>query len=190
MVYEPIDQTCQHSLTIMARTHGDPASLTHALQQAVWAVDRDLPISQMQTLTRTLNDTMAIPRFCMILLFLVAAVALGLAMMGIYGVIAYALGERMQEIGIRMVFGAQAGDILRLTMRRAFILIAVGIFTGLLVALVLGRVVQDLLYQTNQADPVVFGMGILLLAGAGLLACYIPARRAAKVDPMEALRYE
>ena len=126
----------------------------------------------------------------MMLLFLVAAVALGLAMMGIYGVIAYAMGERMHEIGIRMVFGAQAGDILRLTMRRACVLIVVGVFTGLLVALALGRVVQDLLYQTDQADPVIFGMGVLFLAGAGLLACYIPARRAAKVDPMEALRYE
>jgi len=190
MMYEPIDQTCQHSLTMMVRTHGDPSSLTHALQQAVWALDGDLPISQIQTLTRTLDNTMAIPRFCMMLLLLVAAVALSLAMMGIYSVIAYALGERMHEIGIRMVFGAQAGNILRLTMQRGFVLIAVGAFIGLLVALALGRVVQDLLYQTNQADPVVFGMGILFLVGTGLLACYIPARRAARIDPMEALRYE
>ncbi|MBL7184900.1 MAG: FtsX-like permease family protein [Phycisphaerae bacterium] len=190
MMYEPIDQTCQHSLTTMVRTHGDPTSLTHALQQAVWTLDRDLPISQIQTLTRTLNNTMAIPRFCMILLFLVAVVALGLAMMGLYGVIAYAMGERMHEIGIRMVFGAQANDILRLTLQRAFVLITVGVFTGLVIALALGRVVQDLLYQTKQADPLVFSMGVLFLVGAGLLACYIPARRAARIDPMEALRYE
>jgi len=190
MMYEPIDQTCQHSLTVMVRTHGDPTSLTHALQQTVWSLDRDLPISQIQTLNQTLDDTMAIPRFCTMLLLLVAAVALGLALMGIYGVIAYALGERRPEIGRRMVFGAQASDVLRLTMRRGFSLIALGAGTGLLGALALGHVVQDLLFQTKQADPVVFGVGILFLTGAGLLACYIPARRAAKIDPMEALRYE
>ena len=190
MMYEPIDQTCQHSLTMMVRTHGDPTSLTRALQQTVWSLDRDLPIFQIQTLGQTLGDTMAIPRFCMMLLLLVAAVALGLAMMGIYGVIAYALGERRHEIGIRMVFGAGMSDILRLAMQRVCLLISIGVVTGLLMALALGRVVQDLLYQTDKADPVVFGMSILFLTGAGLLACYIPARRAAQVDPMEALRCE
>ena len=190
MMYEPIDQTCQHSLTVMVRTHGDPTSLTRVLQQAVWTLDRELPIFQIQSLSQTLEEIMAIPRFCMALLLLVAAVALGLAMMGIYGVIAYALGERRHEIGIRMVFGAQVGDILRLTMRRAFVLIGLGVFTGLLLVLALGRMVRELLYQTNQADPVVFGIGILFLVVVGLLACYIPARRATRIDPMEALRYE
>jgi hypothetical protein len=105
-----------------------------------------------------------------------------------------------QVLGVRPYLGrwflpedatqGKADDILRLTMQRGFVLIAAGAFTGLLIALALGRVVKDLLFQTNQADPLVFGMGILFLTGAGLLACYIPARRAAKVDPMEALRYE
>jgi putative ABC transport system permease protein len=164
--------------------------LTHALQQALWTLDRDLPIFQIQTLGQTLEDTMAIPRFCTMLLLLVAAVALGLAMMGIYGVIAYALGERRHEIGIRMVFGAQAGDIVCLTMRRALLLITIGVLAGLLLVLALGRMVRELLYQTDHADPVVFGIGILFLVVVGLLACYIPARRATRIDPMEALRYE
>ncbi len=145
-----------------------------------------LPISQLQTLTRMLNNTMATPRFCMMLLLLVVT----LAMMGIYAAIAYALGERMHEIGIRMVSGAERWDVLALVFRQNAVSTLLGRLLGILLAIGLTSLIRNSLQGISPMGPVSIITTVVVLAMISLLAGYVPARRAVRIEPMEALRYE
>ena len=177
-------------ITLVVRTTGDPAALTQALKETVWSFDRNLPISQVVTMDAVVADANAQPRFEMLLLGIFAAVALLLAAVGIYGVMSYAVSRRTHEIGIRVSLGANPADVVLLVVRQGMALALIGSAAGIVGALGLSRLMKSLLYGVNPIDPVVFlGVTILLLVVA-MAASYLPARRAMRVDPMIALRYE
>ena len=175
---------------LVVRTASDPMSLAAAVQREVWAVDKDQPVTNIQTLEQVISDSIAPLRFRTLLLGLFAVVALVLATVGIYGVMAYAVMQRTHEIGIRMALGAQLRDVLKLVIGQGMRLALIGIALGLLAASALTRLVKSLLFGVSATDPVTFVIVATLLAGMALLACWLPARRATKVDPMIALRCE
>src|SRR5215510_8683390 len=175
---------------LVVRTASDPMSLAAAVQREVWAVDKDQPVTNIQTLEQVISDSIAPLRFRTLLLGLFAVVALVLATVGIYGVMAYAVTQRTHEIGIRMALGAQQRDVLKLVIGQGMRLALIGIALGLLAASALTRLVKSLLFGVSATDPVTFVIVATLLAGMALLACWLPARRATKVDPMIALRCE
>ena len=159
-------------------------------RQEVRSIDRLQPLSNIQTLEQVLADSVARPRFTMILIAILAGVAVVLAALGIYGVISYSVTQRTHEIGIRMALGATRANVLGLVARQGILLASVGLFIGLLIATGMTRLMASLLYGISASDPVTF-VGIALLLGAiALLASYIPGFRATKVDPVIALRYE
>jgi putative ABC transport system permease protein len=186
----PLAQSPAGSMEVALRTTGDPLALGHSAREAVWALDRDLPIPSIQTMEQILSERVAQRRLNMLLLGLFALVALVLAAVGIYGVISYAITQRTQEIGIRMALGAQASDVLWMVVWRGMRLTLIGVALGLAAALALTRVMQNLLFNLSATDPTTFALIALLLVGVALIASYIPARRATKVDPLQALRHE
>jgi len=172
------------------RASGDPAALGSAIRTAVWAIDPALPISRMQTMERVRSNYLGPQQFNLVLVALFGALALILAAAGLYGVAAYSVAQRRREIGIRMAMGAQAKDVLRLVLGYGTKLAVLGVAVGSLTALVLTRLVSSLLYGISEHDPLTFvGVAVLLLSVA-VIASYIPARRAMRVDPLVALRYE
>jgi len=174
----------------VARTRADPGSLGSAMRRAVWDVDPDQPIRQMLTMDQLFAETISEPKFYALLLGSFAGVALVLAAMGIYGVMAYSVSQRTHEIGVRMALGAERRGVLGHVIRRGLLLTIAGVVVGLGGAVALTRFISSQLHGVGAMDPTTFaGMSLLLIAVA-LFACYIPARRAASVDPMEALRYE
>ncbi len=178
------------SLYLSVRTEGDPLSVVAPAREAVWSIDRDLPVSQIKTMTQLMSESVALPRTYTLLLGLFGGVAMLLAAIGIYGVIAYAVTQRTREIGIRMALGAQTRDVVKMIVKEGMTLALVGVAIGLAASFALTRVQASLLYGVSVTDPLTFLVITLLLASVALLACYLPARRATKVDPMEALRYE
>ena len=175
---------------LVLRTKGDPASVAGAVRQAVWSVDKDQPISHVRTMDQVFAAAISQERFQALLLGLFAALALVLACIGLYGVISYAVAQRTHEIGVRMALGARPRDVLRLVLRQGMSLTIVGLVLGIAIGSVATRVLSDLLYGVTARDPLTFvGVPILLLLVA-FLACYIPARRATRIDPLVALRYE
>jgi ABC-type antimicrobial peptide transport system permease subunit len=174
----------------VARTAADPAAMTAALAGEIHALDAELPVYDVSTMEQRLHDALAKRRFSMLLLGVFAAVAMTLAAIGIYGVMSYWVNQRRHEIGIRMALGAQAGNILQLVLRQALALVGVGIVIGLAGALALTRLMASMLFGVSATDLVTFGVISLLLAGIALVAGYLPARRATKVDPLVALRCE
>ncbi len=172
------------------RTNGDPASLVGAVREAVRAVDPDQPISNIATMEEVLGQEAAQRRLGMILLTAFAVLALLLASLGIYGVLAYFVAQHRNEIGVRLALGATPAKILLLVLRKGMALTLLGVVIGLAASLALTRLMTSLLFGVKAVDPLTFAMVPLLLAVVALLACWIPARRAAKVDPMVALRYE
>ncbi|MGE0130004.1 MAG: ABC transporter permease [Blastocatellales bacterium] len=190
LVYVPYRQDAWRGMTMVVRTAGDPASMANAVRQAFRSVDKETPISNVQTLQKVWRDSTARQRFGVWLLSVFAALALCLAGIGIYGVMSYSVTQRTQEIGVRMALGARGRDVLKMVLRRGLALTLPGIALGLLAAFALTRLMKSLLFGVSATDPLTFAMIALLLAAVALLACWIPARRAAKVDPMIALRYE
>ena len=186
----PEKQQPDNRLTLVARTAGDPASFAGALRDAVWSVDKDQAVYDIKTMDSTLAEMTSQRRFNMLLLGLFAAVALVLASVGIYGVMSYSVAQRTHEIGIRIALGADRRDVLRLIVGQAMGLALVGIGAGLVAAFSLTRLMASLLYGVSATDPAIFTMIAVILTGVALGASFIPARRALKVDPMIALRYE
>src|SRR3989441_9871516 len=172
------------------RTKGDPTTLAEPIRRETKAVIPNLPPPLLRTMDDLLSETVAQPRFQTALLSLFAGVALLLATCGIYGVLAYAVTQRQREIGVRLALGAQKRNVLSLVIGQGMRMALAGVAIGIVAALALTRVIRSLLYGVTPTDPVTFVFVSLLLVGVALLACWLPARRAAKIDPMEALRYE
>jgi putative ABC transport system permease protein len=188
-VLQEADEMYNLSFAVRA-SGGEPSALTQSVRAAVLAVDRNQPIFDVKPLRQIVADSIALRRLALLLLSVFAAVALALAAAGIYGVMAYAVEQRTHEIGVRMALGARGGDVLRLVVRQGLKLALCGVALGLAMALVLTRLMEALLFGVSATDPVTFvGIASLLLIVA-LAACWIPARRATKVDPMIALRCE
>jgi putative ABC transport system permease protein len=177
-------------ITLVARTAGDPAAVAPAMKEAAWSFDRNLAISKVVTMDGIVADANAQPRFEMLLLTIFAAIALVLAGVGIYGVIAYSASRRTHEIGVRMSLGATRGDVLLLVVRQGMWLALAGSVTGLAGALLLSRLMTKLLYGVQPTDPATFVAVATGLGFVAMLACYLPARRAMRIDPVAALRCE
>jgi putative ABC transport system permease protein len=190
-MYVPFDQDPSRSLDIVLRVAStNLVGLNGDVKRAVHEVDKDLYVPTLEPMTNFLATQLAQPRFNMMLLAVFAAVAMVLAAIGIYGVIAYSVTQRTREIGIRMALGAQKTQMLGMVLRQSMLLVGIGIAIGFLVALAATRVMATLLYGVSANDISIYAVVIALLSAAAFLASYVPARRAMKVDPMVALRYE
>jgi putative ABC transport system permease protein len=183
-------QSAEPTFSLAIRSNGDPLRLTEAVSKEIQTIDKDQPIANVQTMDQYLSSSVAQRRFNMLLLALFAGLALLLSAMGIYGVMSYSVAQRTHEIGIRMALGAHKRSIIGLIVKQGMFLALLGIGIGLIGSFALTRVMTNLLYGVSATDPITFVGISLLLALVALLASYIPARRATKVDPMVALRYE
>jgi putative ABC transport system permease protein len=189
-MYFPFSQFPLPFMTIVVRTASDPLSLVPAARNQVMAVDKDQPISNIHTMEELLAISVSQRRFNMLLLITFAVVALALASVGIYGVMSYTVAERTHEIGLRMALGAQRRDVIRLVISQGMMLAGIGVGIGLVCAFAMTRMMSSLLFGVGATDPLTYALIAALLSSVALLACYLPARRATKVDPMVALRYE
>ena len=178
------------SMSLVIRTSSDPANLTAAARNEIRSLDKGIPVFNVKTMNDVLGTSIASQRMSMLLLSAFAFMALLLAMIGIYGVTAYYVTQRTQEIGIRMALGAQMSDVMKLVFRNGMALALIGIAVGLAGAFALTRLMASLLFAVKPTDLMTFAIVSLCLLLTALIACYLPARRAAKVDPLVALRYE
>jgi putative ABC transport system permease protein len=188
--YEPFAQEPSSFITLVVRSDSDPTKLSAAIRSQVLALDKEQPVYGITRLEQTLANSVAQQRFSMLLLGIFATVALVLAAVGLYGVMAYSVTQRTHELGIRMALGASSRDVLGLVVGHALALTLIGVGIGLTAAFFLTRLMESLLFAVSATDPVTFAAISAMLTGVSLLASYIPARRAMKVDPMIALRYE
>jgi putative ABC transport system permease protein len=188
--YVPQTQMPFTQLVGVTKTSNEPRSLISAVTKEVAAMDQDVPVFAVKTMEEYLSTSVAGPRFSTTLLSIFAAVALVLTVVGLYGVMSYSVAQRTNEIGIRLALGAQARDVLLMIVKQGGTLIFVGLVIGLAGAYALTRLIASLLFGVTAKDPFTFGAVAVLLAIVALLACYVPALRATKVDPMEALRHE
>ena len=192
LVYAPYAQGSEGTtnMFLTVKTDGAPLAVVGAIREQIRQVDRDQPVASIQTLDARISASVAQPRMQMMVLAAFAALAVLLAAIGIYGIVSYSVTQRTREIGIRMALGAARRDVVALVVRQAFTMNALGVAVGLAGALLLTRVLRTLLFAVSTTDPIVFGVIVLLLTTTALLATYLPARRAAKVDPLVTLRYE
>jgi putative ABC transport system permease protein len=190
MLYEPMTQDCWNAQTVVCRTTGDPLALAEVVRQAIWSLDPAQPILKIDTLKREVLKTVSMERLSSLLMGLMSGVALLLAVTGIYAVVAHSVSERVNEIGIRLALGAQQQNILTMILKKGLVYIVVGLGIGVSGALMTSKFLSSQLYQISATDPVTFATVSMILLLTAVLACYIPARRATKLDPMEALRYE
>lgn len=188
--YEPFAQVPFSSLNVVIRTSGPPAALLGAIRPTVYAVDKDQPIGTIRPLEEIMADSIARQRFAMTLLTVFSLVALVIAAVGIYGVMAYSVVQRTGEFGIRMALGAQQRDVLRLVLTQGGKLVGLGLIIGLAATLAASRAMGSMLFNTSAQDPLTLGTITLLLGAVALVACLLPASRATKVNPIEALRSE
>ncbi len=190
----PYAQDPMRNVTLAVRTdariYPDPQRFAPALRHAVAEVDKDQAISKVLSMPRLMTDRLAMRRLAVILLGIFAALALVLAAVGIYGVLAFAVAQRTHEIGVRMALGAGRGDVLRMVVAQATVLSLAGVGVGLAAAFALTRVLRSMLYGVSTTDPAIFAGVAVVLTAVAALASYIPARRASRLDPMAALRYE
>lgn len=191
-VYVPFAQSpfLNDSAYLLVRTALPPAVMVKSIEQQVWSIDGDIPVEQVETADQLIADLLAEPKFHALLLSAFASIGFTLALAGIYGVVSYSVGRRTREIGIRMALGAQRGKVLRMVLAGGMIPVWVGIAVGVGAALALTRLIQSFLYGLKAADPVTFVGVALAFSAAALLASYLPARRATRVDPVIALRAE
>ena len=189
-LYVPYQQLQYGSMAVVVRTDDDRLALAPAVKQQVYAIDPLQPVARVTTMEDLIGSSVSARRFNMVLLGTFAALALALSAVGIFGVISYSVAQRTREIGLRMALGARSGDVLAMVLRDGLVLAAIGIAIGLAGALALTRVLSSLLYEISPMDPLTFGgVAALIMVVAGV-ACFIPARRAATVEPMIALRHE
>ena len=179
-----------NQMSLVVRTSIEPRNLAKDLQSTVATLDKDLPLFDVKTADQYLNNAISQPRFSALLFGLFASVALFMSSIGLYGVMAYSVTQRTNEIGIRMALGAQVSDVLKMVVRQGMVLAAIGVALGLLAAVVLMRLLTSLLYQISATDPLTFIIVSAVLLIVALAACFVPARRAARTNPLKALRYE
>jgi putative ABC transport system permease protein len=188
--YEQQDQPWKRWMYLAVRSDINTTSVASQVKGQIWSVDKQIPVTKLRTMNEVMAASLAAQRFNMTLMGIFAAVALVLAAIGIYGVISYSVTQRTHEIGIRMALGAETGDVLSIVLRQGLQLAGIGVAVGIGAAFVLTRLMSSLLFGVSTTDPVVFVTISLILTGVALGATFIPARRATKVDPMIALRYE
>ena len=189
-IYYPIAQSPGIFTSIVARTEGDPMVLARALRAAIWTVDPEQPVWRLRSMDSILSRDVVTPRFTMLLTLTFALLALVLAAVGVYGVMSYAVVQRTREVGIRIALGARRVQVVRLVLGRGLRVVGIALVVGLAVALGLAPLIRTQLFAVTATDPVTFIAVPGLLAVVALVACYLPARRAARVDPMVALRTE
>jgi putative ABC transport system permease protein len=189
--YQQADSFASPDMYVLVRAHtGNPSALAGAVREQVNEMDSSLPLSDVRTMDEVLERAQSRPRFLTLLLTLFSVVALAIATVGIYGVVSYSVARRTKEFGLRMVLGAQTGDVLGLVMKQGAIMVIVGLLAGLVTAFALTRLMASLLFSVAPTDAATFASVTAVLAVVALAACYIPARRATRVDPMQTLRYE
>jgi predicted permease len=189
-IYYPHLQRWQGSMTLHIRTRGDPTAIVPVLRREVAALDADLPLSNVRTMTDFLGTALLPARLAGVVLGVFGLLGLGLACVGIYGVMSYSVAQRTREIGIRMAIGAAHGQVIRLIVRQGMTLVLIGAAIGIGAALAVSQLVRSLLYGGSALDPVAFGVVPIVLVGVALIATLIPARRAARVQPVRALKSE
>jgi putative ABC transport system permease protein len=177
-------------MTVLLRTAGDPSRAAPELRRIVAAIDRDQPVGHLAPMTQLIGESLQVPRFNTILLALFAGIALALAVIGIYGVVAWNVTQRTREFGIRQALGANSDDVLRLVVSQGMRVVLLGLGLGLAGSLAVSRTLRNMLYDVSTFDPWTFGLVSALLALTALVACLLPARRATRVNPMVALRAE
>jgi len=186
----PLPSLSRGAINLLTRTEAEPLSLAAAVRGQVAALNKDQPIFNVRTMEQIVAQSVASRRFSMLLLTIFALVALALASLGIYGLLSYAVAQRAREIGVRMALGAQSGDVVKLVIGQGMKLVFIGVVIGLVASLALTRTMKTLLFGVSATDPVTFAAIALLLTFVALLACFVPARRATKVDPLVVLRCE
>lgn len=189
-IYTPLIQNPQPAMTLFFRSQGDPRSVLSTVRSQIQQMDRNLPITNVWPIGEVISQSLWAASFGASLLTVFAMIAMALCAVGIYGVVGYSVGQRIREFGIRMALGAQPGDVLLMVLRSSALIMSAGLAVGLVVAYALARLVKAFLYGVNTNSPAAFLVMALVLAAVGVIASYIPARRAAKVDPMVALHYE
>jgi ABC-type antimicrobial peptide transport system permease subunit len=183
-------QNMRAGMSIAVRTAGDPLRYINAVRDAIWSVDRDQTITKVEAMSALVGDTVARPRLLAALLVLFGVMGLTLGALGIYGVLAYAVSQRRQEIGVRVALGASPRSVLRLVVGQGMALAIGGVIAGVLGALVLTRVMAAVLYEVRTTDPATFATVVVVLLGAAFVASVLPALRALRIDPVQALRYD
>jgi putative ABC transport system permease protein len=189
-IYRPLVQVAPNAMDLVVKSHIKSSSLTSSIRSVLASIDRNQPISSISTMDQLVQDSVGSRRVTLILLGLFSALALVLAGIGIYGIISYSVAQRTQEIGIRMALGAGREDVMKMILLQGARIASTGLIIGMLAAFGLTRYLEKLLFSVSPGDPITFAMVALILAVVALLACYIPARRTLRIDPMIALRYE
>jgi predicted permease len=188
--YLPYWQRDQRDMSLAIRSTVEPSSLANTVRAGIRSLDRDLPVPQVKTMREIVSASVALRQFQLTMVLVFAAIALMLASLGIYGVVSYSVAQRRNELGIRMALGATASELRALVLRQGLPPVAIGLAAGLAGALALGRILQDLLFGVKVADPLTMGIVAATLMAVACVACYVPALRATRTDPLTALRYE
>jgi predicted permease len=189
-MYVPLIQNPNAAVTVLFRTQGDPRSALSSVRTQIQAMDRNLPITNVWAIGEVISQSLWASSFGASLLTVFAMIAMALCAVGIYGVVGYSVGQRIREFGIRLALGAQPRDVLLMVLKQSSVIMAAGLMAGLIAAFLLARLIVTFLYGVNTNSPLAFLAMALVLAAVGVFASYIPARRAARVDPMVALHYE